>query len=162
MKKFCCWILIALMLLSAAACAQAPVLSENMFKYTKAALAALAAGAYEKVVANLPFSGVSPSAKEWRSLAEAGFSALTGSNPQSEYAVAWWNGRMWKIAVPVAAPAKDDVESLVLFSADGETFTGYSCEIWGSVMRDVQEADYVSWNEEYNASTSALVEFDEN
>ena len=162
MKRFFSLILIAVLLWACCANADTPALSENMFKYTKAALSALAAGAYEKVVANLPFSGVSPSAKEWRSLAEGSFTSLAGASPQTEYAVAYWNGMMWKIAVPVSEPDHEGVETLVLFSEDGSSFTGYSCAAWGGVMREVQKADYVSWNEEYNSSTSVFLEFDDN
>lgn len=160
MKKLFSWILIAVLLCAMSAHAQTPALSENMFKYTKATLTALAGGAYEKIVANLPFSGGSPSAKEWKSLAEGSFTSLPGSDPQTQYAAAWWNGQMWKIAVPVAEPEHAQVEALVLFSEDGCSFTGYSCAPWGSVEQDMQKADYVTWNEEYFSSTSVFVESD--
>ena len=162
MKRLFSWILIAVLLCAIPAHAQTPALSENMFKYTKATLTALAGGAYEKIVANLPFSGGCPSAKEWKSLAEGSFTALTGSAPQTQYAAAWWNGRMWKIAVPVSEPDHEAVEALVLFSEDGSSFTGYSCAEWGSVERELQKADYVAWNEEYFSSTSVFVESDVN
>jgi len=163
MKKiFCCMLIAVMLICSMAAQAQTPVLAEHMFKYTKATLTTLAAGAYEKLVANLPFSGMSPSAQEWRSLAEGSFTALLGSTPQTRYAVAYYNGMMWKIAVPVSEPVHDGIETLVLLSEDGSTFSGYSCAPWGSVVREYQAADYVTWNEEYNASTSVFVEFDVN
>ena len=162
MKKLFSVFLIAVMLCAVTAPAQIPALSENMFKYTKATLTALAGGAYEKIVANLPFSGISPSAKEWKTLAEGSFTSLSGAEPQPRYAAAWWKGQMWKIAVPVTEPAGEDVEALVLFSEDGSSFTGYSCAPWGSVKRDLQSADYVTWNEEYFASTSVFVESDVN
>ena len=162
MKRIICCMLVAAMLGCAViAHAAAPSLSENMFKYAKASLTALADGAYEKLVANLPFSGMSPSAKEWQSLAERGFSGLAGSTPQTRYAVAYFSGNVWKIAVPVSEPSHGNVETLVLISEDGSTFTGYSCALWSSVTLEYQAADYVTWNEEYSASTSVFVEFDE-
>ena len=160
MKKIICCALIAV-LLCCSALASAPSLSENMFKYAKASLAALADGSYEKLVANLPFSGMSPSAKEWRSLAEKGFSDLVGSDPQTKYAVAYYSGGVWKIAVPVSAPSSGNVETLVLISEDGSSFTGYSCAPWHSVESEYRSADYVTWNEEYSAAASVFVEFDE-
>lgn len=160
MKKLSCIILaILLFCVNIAALAEVPSLSEKMFYYAKGALSCLASGDYEKVVTTLPFSGVSPSAKEWSSLATGSFSTLSGSQPQSEYAVAYWNGNVWKIAVPVSEPSSSGVETLVLLSEDGKSFTGYGCASWGNVTKEYQSSEYVSWNSEYNASTSAIVEY---
>ena len=63
--------------------------------------------------------------------------------------------------MPVSDPASSDVEVLVLISEDGKSFTGYGCTTWGKVKKEYQNADYVQWNEEYNASTSVVIEFDE-
>lgn len=161
MKKIISCLLIAAMLLCAAAQAEVPSLSEKLFKYAKAALTCLASGEYDKVVTGLPFSGLSPSADEWRSFAQGSFSSLSGK-PQSKYAVAYWTGRAWKIAVPVAEPASGSVETLVLVSEDGSSFSGYGCTSWSKVKGEYQNSNYVSWNEEYNASTSVLIESDVN
>lgn len=161
MKKIISCFLIAAMLLCAAAQAEVPSLSEKLFKYAKAALTCLASGEYDKVVTGLPFSGLSPSADEWRSFAQGSFSSLSGK-PQSKYAVAYWTGRAWKIAVPVAEPASGSVETLVLVSEDGSSFSGYGCTSWSKVKGEYQNSNYVSWNEEYNASTSVLIESDVN
>ena len=162
MKKILCCTLIAALLIAAAAPALAvPSLNSDMIAYAKSALSSLAAGDYDRVVTGLPFSGLSPSADEWRSFAEGGFSSLSGSTPQSKYAVAYWTGRLWRVAVPVSDPSSDDVEALVLSSEDGSSFTGYACLSWASVRAEYQGADYVSWDEEYSMSTSAIVENDE-
>lgn len=164
MKRLISFIVLTALLLCCAgsALAEVPSLSENLFKYAKSALTALAAGDYEKVVTGLPFSDVSPSASEWRNLAEGSFSTLSGSNPQTKYAVAYWAGNVWKIAVPVSAPNSGSIETLVLVSEDGKTFTGYGCTSWKKVSGEYQSSSYVSWNEEYNASTSVVVENDFN
>ena len=161
MKRFLSYILIAAVLFCvAAAQAEVPSLSEKMFKYAKAALSCLATGEYDKVVTSLPFSDISPSADEWRSFAQGSFSSLSGK-PQSKYAVAYWTGREWKIAVPVAETASDSVETFVLVSEDGSSFSGYGCTSWSKVNVEYQNSSYVSWNEEYNASTSVVIESDE-
>ena len=164
MKRFLyCTLIAALMLAAAApALADVPALSGYMIDYAKAAITCLAIGDYDRVVTGLPFSGLSPSADEWRSFAQGAFSGLSGSSPQTKDAVAYWTGRLWRVAVPVSEPNSDSVETLVLSSEDGSTFTGYACASWGSVRGEYQSADYVSWNEEYSASTSAVVEFDQN
>ena len=161
MKRIISFFLIAVMLLCTAAQAEVPSLSEKLFKYAKAALTCLASGEYDKVVTGLPFSGLSPSADEWRSFAQGSFSSLS-AKPQSKYAVAYWTGRAWKLAVPVAEPASDGVETLVLVSEDGSTFSGYGCTNWGKIKGEYQNSNYVSWNEEYKAATSVLIESDVN
>ena len=159
MKKIISCFLIAAMLLCAAAQAEIPSLSEKLFKYANGALSCLASGEYDKVVTSLPFSDISPSADEWHSFAQGSFSSLSGK-PQSKYAVAYWTGRAWKIAVPVAEPASGSVETLVLVSEDGSSFSGYGCTSWSKVKGEYQNSNYVLWNEEYNASTSVLIESD--
>ena len=163
MKRFLCCTLIAALLIAAAvpALADVPALNSKMIAYAKGALSCLAAGDYDRVVTGLPFSGMSPSADEWRSFAQGAFTNLSGSNPQSKYAVAFWAGRAWRICVPVSEPSSDSVEALVLSSDDGSTFTGYACVTWDSVRNAYQSADYVTWDEEYSASTSAIVENDQ-
>lgn len=162
MKKFlCCILIVVLAAMSVAALAEVPSLSESLFKYAKGALTCLASGAYDKVVTSLPFSDVSPSADEWRSFAKGSFSSLSGGNPQTKYAVAYWTGRAWKIAVPVSTPDSGSVETLVLLSEDGSTFSGYGCSSWSSVCSEYQNSNFVVWNDEYNSSVSAIVEADE-
>ena len=164
MKRFLICAIIAAMLTAAAvpALADVPALNSNMIAYAKGALSCLAAGDYDRVVTGLPFSGMSPSADEWRSFARGAFTDLSGTTPQTQYAVAFWYGRAWRVCVPVSEPSSDSVEALVLTSEDGSTFTGYACVTWDSVRSAYQSADYVSWDKEYSTSTSAIVENDEN
>lgn len=161
-KLLICTLIAALLTVCAAtALAEVPSLSESLFKYAKGALTSLASGAYDKVVTSLPFSDVSPSADEWRNFAQGSFSSLSGASPQTKYAVAYWVGSVWKVAVPVSEPSSGSVETLVLISEDGSTFTGYGCSSWSSVSSEYQGSKYVVWNDEYNASTSVVVESDE-
>ena len=159
-KLICCTLIVILAVMSASALAEVPSLSEGLFRYAKGALVSLASGAYDKVVTSLPFSDVSPSADEWRSFARGSFSSLTDGDPQTKYAVAYWTGRAWKVAVPVSTPDSGSVETLVLLSEDGSTFSGYACASWSSVCSEYQNSNYVVWNDEYNASVSAIVEPD--
>lgn len=151
-------LVVALLLaLCAPALADVPSLGSKMIKYAKSALTSLASGDYDKVVTGLPFSGISPSADEWRSFAEGSFSDLSGSSPQSKYAVAYWTGHLWRVAVPVSKPSSGKVETLVLSSEDGSSFTGYACLSWSDVQSEYQSSDYVKWDEEYSGANSAKV-----
>ena len=161
MKRIVCCTLLAILLLTGIALAEVPSLSENMFKYAKGTLNCLASGAYDKIVTSVPFSGVSPSADEWAGFAKGGFTGLNGSTPQTTYAVAYWTGSSWKVAVPVSEPSSGSVEVLVLISEDGQSVTGYGCSTWKKVSSEYASSDYVCWNEEYNSSTSAVVEMDQ-
>ena len=163
MKRMFCFVLVLLLLLFcvSGASAQVPGLSSSLFKYAKGTLSALANGDYQSIVTSLPFSGVSPSADEWRNLAEGSFSSLSGSAPQTKYAVAYHIGSVWKIAVPTSEPSSGDVETLVLVSEDGSSFTGYACNSWKRVSSEMEGSDYVTWYEEYISSTSVVIENDQ-
>ncbi len=160
-KLLACAMIAALMIAACApALADVPSLNSKMIKFAKAALTCLASGDYDRVVTGLPFSGLSPSADEWRSFAQGSFSSLSGSDPQTKYAVAWWTGRNWRVAVPVRKPDKGSVEALVLTSEDGSSFSGYACLDWASVQSGYASSDYVIWKDEYSGASSATVEND--
>lgn len=150
MKKILCLLLIACLLVPAAMADSAPKLDDKLFTYARGALVCLASGEYERLVSNLPFSDVSPSATEWQSFA-GNYRDLT--EPQSEYAVAYWTGSCWNIAVPVHEPASGDVEVLVLTSHDGVSFSGYGYDIWQAIETDYTASEHVSWNKEYAGNT---------
>ena len=161
MKKILLSVLIFLTLISLCCSALAvPKLSESLFDYAKATINCLASGSYDKIVTNLPFSDVSPSADEWERFAKGNFTSLSGAQPQTQYIVAYWTGRVWKVAVPVSEPSSSDVETLVLTSEDGSSFNGYGCMSWGDVEAEYSVSDYVSWTHEYADTTSAVIEAD--
>ena len=153
-------LIIAILAMCVPAQAAVPTLSENLYACAKQAVGFLAAGAYEKVVTTLPFSGISPSASEWKNFAEGSFTTLVGALPQQIYAVSYWAGNCWKIAVPVFDPIADNIETLELISTDGETFAGYGFAYWGQVVAAYQASPYVDWNEEFISSTSVIIEND--
>lgn len=158
MKRIISCILIAAMLLcTSAAFAQVPAPSDSLFTNITKAMTYLADGAYDKVVSSLPFSDVSPSADEWQSFVEGNFTTLVGARPQTRYIVAYWSGSVWKIAMPVQEPERDNVEVLVLTSEDGQTFNGYGCSGWGGVRREYEASPYVKWSEEYHGATFAMI-----
>lgn len=149
MKRYVSIILLILLLCTAiTAYAEVPQLSGELFSSAKQALLHLASGEYERLVTLLPFSDVAPSASEWQKFAEGNFTTL-GSNVQTDYAVAYWNGSCWKVAVPVSVPDHGNVESLVLTSSDGRTFSGYRYCSWSSVKSEYESAAYVTWNKEF-------------
>lgn len=147
MKRRLALIVLIVLCVTVTAYADVPQLSSTLFSSAKQALVYLSSGEYERLVTLLPFSDVSPSASEWQSFAE-NFSTL-GSGVQTDYAVAYWTGSDWKIAVPVETPDNDSVEVLVLSSADGSAFSGYRYASWSNVKSAYEGASYVTWNQEY-------------
>ena len=156
MKRYISLILTILLLCTAASAhAEVPQLSGELFSSAKQALYYLASGEYERLVTLLPFSDVAPSASEWQKFAEGNFATLA-NGVQTDYAVAYWNGSCWKVAVPVAAPNHGSVESMVLTSSDGHTFSGYRYCDWNSVKSEYETAAYVTWNKEFVDSSPMI------
>ena len=152
MKKALCFILI-LLLLGSTALAAVPQPDDNLFLCARQAVGYLASAEYERLVTLLPFSDVAPSASEWESFA-ANFNNL--DSVQTDYAVGYWTGSLWKLAVPVQNPDSDDVEVLVLSSEDGVGFTGYRYATWGQVAKEYGGSDHVTWNKEYMGSAPVV------
>ena len=152
MKKWIC-IALAILLIGTSALA-APQLSDGLFSSAKQAVGYLASGEYERLVTLLPFSDVAPSASEWESFA-ANYSDLSGV--QSDYAVAFYSGNTWVVAVPVQVPDSGSVEVLALSSDDGVSFSGYRYATWSQVESACQSSDHVIWNDEYLGGTPTVV-----
>lgn len=153
MKRSLCIALICL-LIGAAALAEVPRLSDDLFAGAKQAVVYLASGEYERVVTVLPFSDVAPSAQEWESFS-ANYSNL--EDIQSDYAVGFWTGTMWVIAVPMQVPETGDVEVLALSSEDGVSFNGYRYATWAQIESAYARSDRVLWNVEYVGGTPTLI-----
>ena len=145
---------LALALLCCAALADAPKLSDRLFACAKQALLCLSSGEYERLVTGLPYSDVAPSAREWERFA-GNFSDL--GDVQTEYAVAYWRGDAWYVAVPVAVPSDGGVEALVLSRDAGACFSGYRYCAWAQVQSEYQDSDHVCWNEEYVGGDAMLM-----
>ena len=152
MKKWIC-VALAILLIGTTALA-APQLSDSLFSSAKQAVGYLASGEYERLVTLLPFSDVAPSASEWESFA-ANYSDLTGV--QSDYAVAFYSGNTWVVAVPVQVPDSGSVEVLALSSDDGVSFSGYRYATWSQVESACQSSEHVIWNDEYLGGTPTVV-----
>lgn len=156
MKRKTMVLLALLLIMSAMTSALAvPQISNTLFNDAKQALKCLSSGEYEKLVTVLPFADIAPSASEWQNFAEGNFSNLSG-NAQCDYAVAYWNGSMWKLAVPVSEPSSDTVETLVLSSADGIAFSGYAFMTWAEVKGEYLFAPYVIWDKEYVSAAPVI------
>ena len=153
MKKLVCAVLIGLMI-GATALAGAPSLSDSLFSSAKQAVSYLASGEYERLVSILPFSDTPPSASEWERFADS-FSDF--SDLQSDYAVAFWMGSYWVVAVPLQVPDNGSVEVLALSSEDGETFNGYRCATWSQVEKAYGNIKRVLWNREYVGGSATVV-----
>ncbi len=152
MKKTLCLLLV--LLLAGTTALAAPQLSGTLFDSAKQALRYLSSGEYERLVTLLPFSDVAPSADEWQHFAGS-FSSL--DNPQTKYAVAFWSGSVWIVAVPVHTPDSGTVEVMALSSEDGTTFNGYRCAAWSKIENACAQSDHVLWNEEYVSGAPTVV-----
>ena len=153
MKKILC-LTLTLLLIGAVAMADVPQLSSSLFSSAKQAVAYLASGEYERLVTLLPFSDVAPSADEWKSFA-GNYSDF--SNIQSDYAVAFWSGGIWVVAVPLQVPESGSGEVLALSSEDGSTFNGYRYATWSQVEKAYSQSSHVQWNDEYVGGTPTVV-----
>ena len=151
-KKMLCLLLVAL--LFAATAFAAPQLSSGLISSAKQAVKYLSSGEYERLVTLLPFSDVAPSASEWENFA-ANYSSLSGA--QQDYAVAYWTGSVWKVAVPVQVPDSGTVEVLTLASEDGSTFCGYRYATWSQVEAEYAGCDHVLWDKEYVGGAPTVV-----
>ena len=144
----------ALLLAGTVALAGAPKLSSGLFDSAKQALVILSSGDYEGLSDRLPFSGDMPDARQWQSLAE-GFSDL--SSVQTDYAVGFWTGKLWVIAVPVQPPSDDSVEVLAFSSADGATFNACRYATWKQIESAFSDSSRVIWNQEYVGGSATVV-----
>ena len=153
MKKLLC-LLVFCLLIGSTALAAPPQLSDSLFSSAKQAVGYLGSGEYERLVTLLPFSDVSPSASEWERFS-LNYADL--GKTQTEYAVAYWTGSYWKVAVPVHEPVDGSVEVLVLTSEDGVAFSGYCYATWGDVEGEYGRSDRVLWNREYVGGTPMIV-----
>lgn len=144
--RFAAFITIAVMLCGSACAGTSP---RGAFKYAKNTLKCLASGDYDKIVALLPVSGISPDRQEWKKLAKGSFTSLSESSLQTRYAVAYTIGDRWRIAVPVTTPSHADVEVFFLDTEDCESFCGYGHSDWARTVSEYRSAKHVVWNEEY-------------
>ena len=148
MKRTLCAIL-ALILVGTAALA-APRLSPGLFDSAKQALVALAAGGYDELADGLPFSDAS----QWQRLAE-GYASL--EDVQTDYAVAFWTGNIWVVAVPLQPPTDGAVEVLAFSSADGDSFDACRSAVWSQVESACSESSRVVWDKEYVGGSATVV-----
>ncbi len=144
----------ALLLVGTVALAGAPKLSAGLFDSAKQALVILASGDYDGLSDRLPFSGDAPEAHQWQSLAES-FADL--SSVQTDYAVGFWTGSIWVIAVPVQPPADGSVEVLAFSSEDGTSFNACRYATWKQIEKACGESRRVVWNQEYVGGSAMVV-----
>ena len=153
MKKILLAIL-ALLLAGTAALAGTPKLSPDLFDCAKDALLDLAAGDYEGLCQRIPFSDSAPDINWWAALAEA-YSDLT--DVQTDYAVAFWTGGIWILAVPVQPPSDGSVEALAFSSEDGSSFKACRYATWEQVENAFSDSSRVIWDKEYVGGNATVV-----
>ena len=144
------WIVALLVAALAAAplSALAAGLSEGLIDDAKQALTLMSYGEYKKALKKLNLKDA-PSAQELSNFVEESLSDVYVVAVQSEVAVAYQVDGVWRVAVPVEAPAYDSVQTLVVRSKDGERFDAYRAMAWYEVMDQVAGADQVIWRDAY-------------
>ena len=152
MRKLLCASM-AFLLATATALAAAPRLSANLFAWAKQAVYSLSEGDYDALAA-LPFSKDAPDTQLWQSLAQR-FADLT--DVQTDYAVGFWTGSIWVIAVPIQPPDNGSVEVLAFSSADGTTFNGCRYAIWSQIEGAYCDSTQVIWDQEYIGNSATVL-----
>ena len=160
MKKLFIFCMTCMMLCSMGigAFAEAPDydMGDALFTLAKEAVSLMGAEDYEGCANRLPFSEPVPTADDWQNFV-AGFTALAGTQTQSEISVAYWTDGLWYLAVPVALPENGSVEVVLFTSENGETFCAYSRAVWDDVVSAYTNSEYVIWNKEYVSATPILI-----
>lgn len=146
MKRMICALLVLLLVGAPVAHAGVPQLSGRLIPAAKQAAVCMASGDYAGMAAALPFAGTGPDASEWKKFAN---SYSFSGRAQTEYAVAFWSGDSWAVAVPLQVPDSGGVEVLVLLSRDGAGFSGYRHATWSQVDAGIHASDHVIWDREY-------------
>jgi len=146
--------LLALLLAGSVALAGTPKLSSSLFDSAKDALLDLAAGDYEDLRDGMPFSGEAPDIDWWSALAEA-YNDL--SDVQTDYAVAFWTGGIWVLAVPVQPPSNGSVEAIAFSSEDGSSFKACRYATWEQVEDAYSDSSRVIWDKEYVGGSATVV-----
>lgn len=153
MKKMFC-VVMALLLVGSAAFAGTPKLSSELFDSAKHALVALASGDYDELSDSLPFLDDAPKASQWRKLAQS-YARL--DSVQTDYAVAFWNGSIWVIAVPVQPPSDGSVEALAFSSRDGVSFDACRHTTWSQIESAYSDSSRVIWDQEYVGGSATVI-----
>ena len=152
MRKLLCAVM-AFLLVGSAALAGTPKLSADLFSCAKQALYCLSVEDYDALAA-MPFSKDAPDAQLWQSLA---LKYADLSSVQTEYAVGFWTGKIWVIAVPVQPPDDGSVEVLAFSSADGVSFDGCRYAIWSQIEGAYCDSTQVIWDQEYIGSNATVL-----
>lgn len=148
-------LLTVMVLLLALGTAQAkgiPQLDEALFDDAKQILLYFADGDYESAAALLEFTD----ADELKKFVTGNFTCMD-SDVQTFVSVAFWGYNSWYIAVPLADPVDGFVETLMLRSDDGDTFSGYKYCLWSEAESEYSKSDYVTWNEEYATADNLYI-----
>ena len=142
--------ILALILVGTTALAGAPKLSSGLIESAKQALVALSSCDYELLSERLPFSDAS----QWEHLAED-YASL--DDVQTDYAVAFWTGNIWVIAVPVQPPSDESVEVLAFSSEDGVSLNACRHATWRQIEEAYSKSNRVVWDQEYVGGSAMVV-----
>lgn len=159
MKRICAVLLGVCILLSGFALADEKP-GKEFFQTGKKALALLAADDVDGVLEKLDFQfdeGSGLSEEGFRHFVSDSFTLLSSDALQQEVAACWYDGRIWRLGIPLVEPVTDDVEVLVFTSHDLVSFCGYEASTWKMMNDAVAQSAQAFWNVEYDPGTPVLL-----
>ena len=141
-----------------------PVFNDILFENGKDALWLVASGDYELALSLLDLAGGAPSAEDFELFITSNFPSIADGMVQYEVAVAYYDPAiaMWTLAIPVEEPKEEDIETFVLFSQDGNRFSGCGYMPWGDVEAQCENLYDVIWNVEYQPEDMLVLVDDAN
>ena len=151
-KRIAALALCAALLLGGAALARP---DDELFETGKKALGLLSYGEYDNAIKALGLPDIT--ADDLKAQMEKDFSLLFQGTVQTKVAVMFREDRDWYLAIPVADPADDRVETIVYALGDGSGFVSISASRWGDVAARLDESPEFVWNEEYLPSAPVLM-----
>ena len=157
MKRKTAWVLavcIALGLLYAAGAGASPELNEKLFSKAKQAVSLMSYGEYDEAIQKL---NLDVNADELERFVCEELSDVFSATIQQEVGVAYWDGSLWTIAIPIKEPTDGTVQTFYITSEDGQSPSGYGAKSWSDVEDALLECEEIVWKNEYNPGVPVLV-----
>ena len=145
MKRF-----IAIGLFVALLCASGIALAEidmELFDRAKSALSYISYGEYARALEEMGLSSNQSATKKLKRVVSDDLSTALYGEVQTTIAVCYRADKGYKLCVPVEDPGVGGVETLVLLSKDGESFSGYRAEKWVDCAAEAAKSAELIWCE---------------
>ena len=153
-KKFASLFLILMICMGGSAFAkneetEIPAFEDILFENAKDSLWLIVNGEYELALKLLDFVEGAPGEQDFEAYIRDTFLTIEDGEIQYEVAVAYYDGELWTLAIPLYEPDDKEIETFLLFSEDGQRFVGCGYMPWGEVEELYAPLYDVIWNVEY-------------